>query len=146
MEMWSFIISVVALLFSGFTFLFYDRKLKRQDAKINDYQLKQLEAAERDSKKAQIRGNIFKGPKGARIIKVYNCGHAVARNIRMEGLDIDGVYHRYQEIFPYELMNPQDCTELTLHLACGAPSTLKIKFIWDDESGKNKEFEQVLTL
>ena len=146
MEMWSFIISVIALLFSGFTFLFYDRKLKRQDAKINEYQLKQFEAAEQDRKKAQIRGNIIKGQKGARIMKIYNSGRASAHNIRIEGLDMDGIAIMNKEIFPYELMNPQDYTELTFHLFYGCPATLRIKYIWDDESGKDNEFEQVLTL
>lgn len=146
METWSFVISVVALLFSGFTFLFYDRKLKRQDAKINEYQLKQLEAAEQESKKAQIRGNIYPKAKGGRTFKIYNAGQSKARNIRIEGLDDAEVIHNGQGLFPYELMNPQDYTELALHLYIGSPSTLKVKYIWDDESGKDNEFEQVLTL
>ncbi len=146
MGTWSFVISVAALLFSGFTFLFYDRKLKRQDAKINEYQLKQLEAAEQDSKKAQIRGNIYPKAKGSRTFKIYNAGQSKATNIRIEGLSDANVIHNGQRIFPYELMNPQDYTELTLHLYMGSPSTLKVKYIWDDESGKDNEFEQVLTL
>ena len=146
METWSFIISVLALLSSGFTFWFYDRKLKRQDAKINEYQLKQLEAAEQDRKKAQIRGNIYPNAKGGRTFRIYNAGHSKATNIRIEGLDNAGLIHNGRRIFPYELMNPQDYTELTLHLCFGSPSTLKIKYVWDDESGKDNEFEQVLTL
>lgn len=114
MEMWSFVISVAALLFSGFTFLFYDRKLKRQDAKINEYQLRQLEAAEQDSKKGQIRGNIIKGQKGARTLKIYNSGRAIARNIRIEGINTEDIAVMNNGLFPYELMNPQDYTELNL--------------------------------
>lgn len=146
METWSFIMSVLALLSSGFTFWFYDRKLKRQDAKINEYQLKQFEAAEQDRKKAQIRGNIYPNTKGGRTFRIYNAGHSKATNIRIEGLDNAKIAHNGRRIFPYELMNPQDYTELTLHLYIGGPSTLKVKYIWDDESGKDNEFEQVLTL
>lgn len=51
-----------------------------------------------------------------------------------------------RDIFPYELMNPQDYTELTMHLTYGCPSTIKLKYIWDDEFGDNNEFEQVLTI
>ena len=63
-----------------------------------------------------------------------------------ESADVKGILHSADEFFPYELMNPQDYTEMTIHLVMGCPATIKIKYIWDDESGKNNEFEQVLTL
>ena len=146
METWSFVMSVAALLFSGFTFFFYDHKLKRQDTKINEYQLKQWETEEKDSKKAQIRGNIFEGPKGSRIMKIYNSGRAIARNIRVDGLNVKSIIVQDKGLFPYELMNPKDYTELKIFLFEGGASKLTIKFIWDDDSGKDNEFEQVLTL
>lgn len=146
MELWSLVISVIALLFSGFTFLFYDRKLKRQDARINEYQLRQLEVAEQNRKKAQIKGNIIKGQKGARIMKIYNSGFAPAHNIRIEGIDTDGIAIINKELFPYELMNPQDYTELNLFIIGRYNQKLKVKYIWDDESGNDNMLEQMLTL
>ena len=146
MELYSLVISVLALIASVFTYLRHDKKLKEQERRINEYQLKQIEKEDLESKKAAIRGNIVKGLKGGRTLKVYNSGRATARNIRVEGLDVNGVIHRGGDIFPYELMNPQDYTELTIHLVMGCPSTLKLKYIWDDEFGLNNEFEQVLTI
>lgn len=146
MELYSFIISVLALIASVFTYFMHDKKLKEQERRINEYQLKQIEKEDLESRKAAIRGNIVKGLKGAIILKVYNSGRSTARNIRVKGLDVDGVFYRKKEIFPYELMNPQDYTELTMHLTYGYPSTIKLKYIWDDEFGCNNEFEQVLTL
>ena len=146
MELYSLIISVLALIASVFTYLMHDKKLKEQERKINEYQLKQIEKEDLESKKAAIRGNIVKGLKGGRTLKVYNSGRATARNIRVEGLDVNGVIHRGGDIFPYELMNSQDYTELTIHLVMGCPSTLKLKYIWDDEFDLNNEFEQILTL
>lgn len=124
----------------------HDKKLKEQERRINEYQLKQIEQENLESKKAAIRGNIVKGLKGGRTLKVYNSGRATARNIKVEGLDVDGVFYLPQDLFPYELMNPQDYAELTLHLTCGCPSTIKLKYVWDDESGKDIEFEQLLIL
>ena len=124
----------------------HDKKLKEQERRINEYQLKQIEKEDLESKKAIIRGNIVKGLKGGRTLKVYNSGRAAARNIRVEGLRVDGIIYVNRDIFPYELMNPQDYAELTLHLTCGCPSTIKLKYVWDDESGKDIEFEQLLTL
>ena len=146
MELYSLIISVLALIASVFTYLRHDKKLKEQERRINEYQLKQIEKEDLESKKAAIRGNIVKGLKGGRTLKVYNSGHATARNIRVEGLDVNGIFYMRRDLFPYELMNPQDYTELTMHLTCGCPSTIKLKYIWDDEFGDNNEFEQVLTI
>ncbi len=146
MEVWGLIISILALLASAFTYFKHDKKLKEQERKINEYQLKQIEKEDLESKKAAIRGNIVKGLKGKRTLKVYNSGRAIARNIRIEGLDVEWMLHSADEFFPYELMNPQDYTEMTIHLVMGCPATIKLKYIWDDESGKNNEFEQVLTL
>lgn len=143
---WSLLLSILALIASVFTYFKHDKKLKEQERKINEYQLKQIEKENLENKKAAIRGNIVKGLKGGRTLKVYNSGRATARNIRVEGLDVNGVIHRGGDIFPYELMNPQDYTELTIHLVMGCPSTLKLKYIWDDEFGLNNEFEQILTL
>ena len=146
MELYSLIISVLALIASVFTYLRHDKKLKEQERRINEYQLKQIEKEDLESKKAAIRGNIVKGLKGGRTLKVYNSGRATARNIRVEGLDVNGLIHRADELFPYELMNPQDYTEVTIHLVACCPSTIKLKYIWDDEYGDNNEFEQVLTI
>lgn len=146
MELYSLIISVLALIASVFTYFMHDKKLKEQERRINEYQLKQIEQENLESKKAAIRGNIVKGLKGGRTLKVYNSGRATAHNIKVEGLDVDGVFYLPQDLFPYELMNPQDYAELTLHLTCGCPSTIKLKYVWDDESGKDIEFEQLLTL
>ena len=146
MEVWGLIISILALVASAFTYFKHDKKLKEQERKINEYQLKQIEKEDLESKKAAIRGNIVKGLKGKRTLKVYNSGRAIARNIRIEGLDVEGLFHRADEVFPYELMNPQDYTEVNIMLFNNCAPTIKLKYIWDDESGKNNEFEQVLTL
>lgn len=146
MELYSLIISVLALIASIFTYFMHDKKLKEQERRINEYQLKQIEKEDLENKKAAIRGNIVKGLKGGRTLKIYNSGRAAARNIRVEGLDVNGLIHRAAELFPYELMNPQDYTEVTIHLVIGCPSTIKLKYVWDDEYGDNNNFEQVLTI
>jgi hypothetical protein len=49
------------------------------------------------------------------------------------------------EHFPYELLNPQDNTEIFLLLYQGA-CKLSVKFTWDDEFKQDNEFKQVFTL
>lgn len=142
----AFVVSLGALMFSAYTYSKHDKKIKAQEQIINDYQINKIEKENEESKKASIRGNIIKGDRGKRTLKVYNCGRATARNIRVEGLDIDSLAVMRNDLFPYELMNPQDYTELIIYIVKGSPSTIKLKYIWDDDFGQNNEFEQVLTL
>ena len=143
---WELIISCLALGVSVFTYFKHDKKIKTQEQIINDYQINKIAKENEEIKKASIRGNIIKGDRGKRTLKVYNCGKAAARNIRVEGLDIESLAVMRNGLFPYELMNPQDYTELIIHIVKGSPSTIKLKYIWDDDFGRNNEFEQVLTL
>ena len=54
MELYSLIISVLALIASVFTYLRHDKKLKEQERRINEYQLKQIEKEDLEGKKAAI--------------------------------------------------------------------------------------------
>ena len=142
----AFVVSLGALVFSAYTYSKHDKKIKAQEQIINDYQINKIAKENEESKKASIRGNIIKGDKGKRTLKVYNCGKATARDIRVEGLDIGSLAVMRNDLFPYELMNPQDYTELIICIVKGSPSTIKLKYIWDDDFGRNNEFEQVLIL
>lgn len=146
MDFWALVISAVTMFGGVCGYLRHDRKLKEQERRINEYQLKQIEKEDIESKKAAIRGIIIKEPKGRRTLKIKNSGRATARNIRVEGLNVEGVRLLRKDIFPYELMTPQDYAELLILLTCNCPSTIKLKYIWDDEFGDNNEFEQVLTI
>lgn len=138
-------LSAFAIVLTIVMYFKHDKRLKKQEEKLNAYQLKKIDEEESENKKALIRGNIVKGNKGSRVLKIFNSGKAVARNIRVEYLgDMEHIFPR-DDHFPYELLNPQDNSEIFLLLASGA-STLHIKFIWDDDFKKDNEFIQMLTL
>ncbi|MDR1883399.1 MAG: hypothetical protein LBR26_11565 [Prevotella sp.] len=44
--------------------------MKKQEEKLNAYQIRKIEDEESDSKKAQIRGNVIKGDKGQRDLRI----------------------------------------------------------------------------
>jgi hypothetical protein len=142
----AFVVSLGALIFSAYTYSKHDKKIKAQEQIINDYQINKIKKEDEESRKANIKGNIYPGNKGKLILKVFNSGKAIARNIRVEGLDVDSLIVIGKELLPYELMNPQDNTELTLWKTKDSPSTIRLRYIWDDDFGQNNEFEQVLTL
>ena len=142
------ILSLLAIAGTVFVYFMHDKRLKMQEKKLNDYQLEKIDAEKIENTKAQVRGHIIaKGNKGRRTLKVFNSGKARAQNIRIEWLSgMNKIYYREDSHFPYELLNPQDSTEIELYLVEGLDKTTKIKFMWDDEFANDNEFEQVLTL
>ncbi|MBO9672192.1 MAG: hypothetical protein J7577_02015 [Sphingobacteriaceae bacterium] len=143
--MLNLLVAVAALLISVFTYFVHDRRLKQQEMQINAYQLQKQEAEVIEEKKAVIRANVIKGEKGRRIIKVYNAGKAVANNIDINLLS-EGEFIGGSNPFPYEFLNPQDGTELTLFIGMGSPDKLLVELTWDDEYRINNRHRQMLTL
>ena len=145
MEIINCIIGCLALLISVIGFCLFDRKLKKQDIKINGYQLKKYKEEEIVNRKAQVRA-VFKKSNGKAILEIYNSGKAVANNIRFDFLsDMKGIYVT-NHIFPYEKLLPQESTSLILTLATIASDKIEVKLTWDDEFKKNNENTQILTL
>ena len=145
MDIISIALSAFAIALTIVMYFKHDKRLKKQEEKLNAYQLKKINEEESENRKALIRGNIVKGNKGSRVLKVFNSGKAIARNIRVEYLgDMENIIPRDCH-FPYELLNPQDNSEIFLLLSEGA-SKLNIKLIWDDDFKHDNEFIQVLTL
>lgn len=140
-------LSILALLGTIYTYLKHDKKLKNQGARLNEYKLKKMEVEEVENKKALIKGNLLKGDRGRRTLKVFNSGKVVANNIRLEFIEgEDGILLVNKDLFPFELMNPQDGTELIFHVHTGSPDKIRVKFLWDDAFKTNNEFMQVFSI
>ncbi|MGL5563642.1 MAG: hypothetical protein ACRDCN_13645 [Tannerellaceae bacterium] len=139
-------LSLIAIILTIIMYFKHDKRLKKQEERLNAYQLKKIDNEESENKKAQIRGNIVNGEKGRSTLKVFNAGKSSATKIRLEFLSsTDGLYS-IKKPFPYELLNPQDYTETVFQLTKGCPETIKVKFTWNDEFQDDNEFIQVLTL
>lgn len=142
----SSLLSFFAIILTIIMYHKHDKRLKKQEEKLNAYQLKKIDDEESERKKALIKGNIVKvNKKGVRVLKVFNSGKSVARNIRVEYLEDMKHIFPADDHFPYELLNPQDNSEIFLTVTAGA-STLHIKFIWNDDFKNDNEFIQILTL
>lgn len=104
METLSIVLSVLAILASVFTYVVHDRRLKRQEILINDYQLKKNQEEETEQKKALMRVNLIKGLKGKRTLKVYNAGKSTARNIQLKIQEENSLF-MMNNPFPFEFMH-----------------------------------------
>src|SRR5690606_19689396 len=128
----------------AFTFFFYDRRIKAQEKKLNDFQLKRFDDEEMENKKAELRANMYSNGK-SRKLKVYNKGRACARNIDIK-LEDDHPFLISNNPFPIEYMHPQDYNELTVHLTTGIKNKIEIIISWDDDFATSRRHKQIVQL
>ena len=146
METASLIISILALVATITTYILHDRRIKKQETKINEYQLTKIHEEEIENKKAQLSGDVtvFNND-SKRILRITNSGKATATNIRIEilnNIDISILHNP----FPYELLNPREHFDVKFYLGIGPNHLIKIKYIWDDSFKMDNEFIQVLQM
>lgn len=135
--------SLLAIILTIVMYYKHDKRLKEQEAKLNAYQIKKIEEEEFDNRKAQVRGNIIKGDKGRRDIRIYNTGKAPAKNIYITFLDKTDenmIIMKYPS--PYEFLNIGDHFDIIVHLYIGSPDILKMKLIWEDDFSSQNEHLQ----
>lgn len=142
----SLVLSILALVGSGLTYWIHDKKLKTQEARINEYELLKIENEKREALKAKVRASSYKSKPAQQTIKILNSGVAIARNIRVEFTPAE--FHSYviMSQFPFPYMNPQDFTEITMILTNNTPDTVEVNLKWDDDFKIDNEHRQILTL
>jgi len=145
MEIAGFLLSLLAVFGSIFTYFYHDRKIKEQEKRLNDYQLKKFQLEDIENKKAQIKGNLIRTAEASRTLTIYNTGKSTAYNIRLEVLsELNGIHNFKFE--PFEMLNPLEKTEISFYLSSRHSLTLKVKFIWNDTFKEGNEYIQLLTI
>lgn len=143
MNIVAIIISSLALIFSVFTYLKHDKKIKHQSELLNKYHLEKIEKEKEQEKKAIIEANVIPGQKGSITIKVYNRGKSIARNVNVIIPENDG-YHVFINPCPIDI-RPQNGIDIKLGaLLDKHPDKIEIEFEWsDDFSEKNTEKQMI---
>ena len=136
------LLSVLVAIGSLVAYVKHDKKIKRQEAKLNELQIKQYEKEEAKEKMAEMKANIIRGHKGNARIRFINAGKVDAKNVRIEMLstedELSGIILLSSKLGPYEVINPQSHREVNIALCEGHSDTIKLKIIWDDDFQKNR--------
>ncbi len=139
------VISVIALLFTAFTYFRHDKKIKQQSALLNKYQLDKIEKEKEGEKKAIIEANVIKGAKENRTIKIYNRGKCLAKNVNVVIPESDG-FHVFNNPCPIDI-RPQNGIEISLGAFIeNCPNTVDIFFEWSDDLNKQNKDRQTIQL
>lgn len=144
-EGYSLALSILAIIGTAFTYFKHDRKIKEQEKTINDYQLEKIKEEKVQKTQAIIRASLIKGNKGHRILRVYNKGQAIARNVRLIIKD-EPDYLYSTNPFPFPALNEHENVDLNISLHSGTPDNISIEILWDDESATDNKHSQVVQL
>ena len=134
MEIASFIVALVALIGSALGYLLHDRKLKKQEEKLNMLQVEELEDPAKAKRQAKVIMQTYYQEKGRGILQIKNIGQAPANNIRWH------FQSHILEIIPpdgdFELLQPEQ--EIGLRYICMGQNenTVKVNIYWDDDISK----------
>lgn len=144
------IMSALSIIGGLWAYILHDRKLKAQEKRLNDMQIRQMQKAEEKELQAEIKCNpIYKG-KGAMTIRIVNVGNSDALNVRIQILtpeeELKGISFLKNEWGPYDMINPQSAREERLFLCSGHPNTIFVKAIWDDSYKKDRSVTLAIPL
>lgn len=135
-------ISVLTAVGSLMGYVLHGRRLNRQEAKLNEYALKEQQEAETAKLKAEIRVSAIYNRGGSNYIIVKNEGLAPASNIRIDSKCMSGsnryVILRSNDIFPIPYLAPGGEIKAKYSLVSPEERTPLAVATWDDDYGKDR--------
>lgn len=144
MEIAGLILSIIAILFSWRVYYIHDRKIKKQERLLNEYQLNKIEKEKEESLRAIIEANVVKAGKGDKIIKVYNKGKSIARDVEVFLPEVHEIQVA-ENPCPIDII-PQSGIEISLFLLGGYPKKIEITCKWKDNFKDDNEVKQMLQI
>jgi hypothetical protein len=139
------ILSALGILGGLWAYFRHDSKLKDQEKRLNEMQIRQMQKAEAKELQADIKCNVIRGNKGISRIRFVNAGASDALNVRVQILtpdeELSGVLHD-EHWGPYDMINPQLYREERLALCEGHPDAILLQITWDDAYQKDRTVKQ----
>lgn len=129
------ILSFIGIIGGILAYIIHDRRLKNQESRLNELQIKQFEREENKEKMADMKCSIIHGNKGSHRIRFINAGKSDALDVRIEILTSENDMKNIlcnTKWGPYNVINPQLYREERLSLCVGHPATMDIKITWND--------------
>lgn len=147
MELASLIISICALLLSAFTFVIYDRKIKKQNLILNQYQILKIDEENLKKKYAKISGTVIRENRQMRKLVISNEGLASAHNICITDIrNFRGISLTGMASIPFELLNPGEHFEIPFMISESTPDIINVEYTWDDDNKAHNIYKQNLQL
>lgn len=133
------IIALAAFFGALYTYVAHERRLKRQQSKINSYTIKENEEKERIKKSANINCSVIKDLKSRSFLRVSNSGMADARNIKVtiDAETLESIYTR--ESMEYSLLTQYAKYDIPISVYHNVPTRSYVTVDWIDELGEQSK-------
>lgn len=129
------VIAIATLLFSIFSFLFFEVKIKKQEKILNDYKIAEYREAEQDKLYAHLSIDTYWRDKNTLYLIVENRGPSDAYNVCIKDLDKESFLFRdLASSFPLETIDSGDSAQLELLVYSEMPEKTRIQVTWEDDS------------
>lgn len=145
------IVSMIALAISIGTAIFalvkyyrFDKRIAKQEIKLNLIQLAEAAEKRENSKKANIEITFNNDNKSSGILKVYNRGLSSAENITIEFLGDLTLFQSLKAPLFIERLEHLQNKEHKVYLMSNHPSQLKAKVNWSDDYKKDQTKEVIV--
>lgn len=148
MEYISLFVSICSLAIPAISFFLYDRKIKKQNCLINQYQIQQIEEKKCALNSAKIFGSIIRGKMGMRTLVITNKGLATAKNFHLFDIrDNKGILQTGKlSAYDRQELAPEGKIEVPFIISESAPDAIRIKCIWDEDHKTGNIYQQSLQL
>lgn len=129
--------------------LMANRRSKKLDVQLKEYEVERNRKAEEDAKKADVEVNVIEtGRNKCNLLRFYNKGNAEAHNINFDfqNDDEDKISLNIPKDFlPYPKLLPQQNFDVP-YLCFNHRAHHSILITWEDDFGKNRKKEMVIDI
>jgi len=138
------ILASLALIGTCFSYFIHDRKIKKQQAIIQQFEIRKIVKEEEESKKAFLVANVIDMGGGKKTIIVSNQGKSSARNVIAKIPNIHNVFNENNPS-PFNLSVGSEI-EIYLMLSQGILKKYEIEFEWQDDFNEENKANQTVQI
>ncbi|HEY5509425.1 MAG TPA: hypothetical protein VIK10_00190 [Prolixibacteraceae bacterium] len=138
------LVSIFAIFGSLYTYCVHDAKLKKQDAKLNKYQLEKIDEEKIRQKRAKIKAEVVSKINTLVTIRITNIGFCEAKDLKID-IQENPDFHIKTNHISKELLRTADHESFELWHLHGVHSKLRLDFTWNDEfQNDNKDYAELI--
>lgn len=138
------VISVSTAVFAAIKFFRYDRRISKQELRINDILLAEAREKADNQRKADIQLSFITSYKAPGKFRVYNKGLASARNIRVSFTSDMSYFSEIKNGLVIERLDSQQNKDYSITMITGHPVEIRAQIRWSDDFDSNNAKEAIV--
>ncbi len=138
------VISVGTAVFAAIKFFRYDRRISKQEIRLNDIQLAEAKDKADNQRKADVQLSFITSYKAPGKLKVYNKGAASARDIKISFTSDMAFFNELKSVLTIEKLESLQNKDYRVTMITGHPSEIRAQISWSDDFDSNNTKEVIV--